>query len=75
MFVNVLVTHFLPTPIPSSEAWISSGGNWSHPSCLPACLLAALSHWLPLIYVRKCVGYPFLPTPIPSSEGWISNGE
>jgi len=27
--------------------------------CLPACLPAALSHWLPGIYVRKCVGYPF----------------
>jgi hypothetical protein len=33
-----------------------------------------LPHWLPGIYVRKCVGYPFFATPIPSSEGWISSG-
>ncbi len=34
MFVIVLVTHFLPTPILSSEGWISSGGYWSRPSNL-----------------------------------------
>jgi hypothetical protein len=44
----------------------SKSGKKSKSAALPqrkriwaSCLPAALSHWLPGIYVRKCVGYPF----------------